>query len=266
MEMTKNDRRINIALIMAIIFFGTYTLFSAYKVADIKRSYSIREITYSKIADTCTTVSSGYKDEIFYDGSSRGEDDFPVKADFDELNSICTFGSIIGWVYSPGTLINYPVAQCDDNYYYLKHLIDGTENPSGAIYCDFRSQQNFEGENTVIYGHHMADGSMLASIKNYYSKESYYDEHPCIYLSTPYKNYTLEVFSAYQTVTSDDKTFSVSFSEDFTFKDYIDHLKANNAIKGIQDVSVTTMDRVVLFVTCAYQSENGRSVLACVIR
>lgn len=69
---------------------------------------------------------------------------------------------VVGWIYAPGTNINYPVVQATDNSKYLNTLFDGTSNASGAIFLDY--EDNAPGmvdQQTTIYGHHMNDGSMF---------------------------------------------------------------------------------------------------------
>ena len=54
--------------------------------------------------------------------------------DFDALAQ--TNPEIVGWIYVPGTNINYPVVQTNNNSKYLNTLFDGTANASGAIFLD----------------------------------------------------------------------------------------------------------------------------------
>lgn len=74
---------------------------------------------------------------------------------------------VVGWIYAPGTNINYPVVQATDNSKYLNTLFDGTSNASGAIFLDY--EDNAPGmvdQQTTIYGHHMNDGSMFNVISD----------------------------------------------------------------------------------------------------
>lgn len=71
---------------------------------------------------------------------------------------------VIGWIYSPETTINYPVVQGDDNAFYLKHLADGTENRNGCPFLDLQNRSDFSDDNSIIYGHHMQNGTMFAGI------------------------------------------------------------------------------------------------------
>ena len=261
---SKKEKTINILLTAVLTVSAVFTAFSASRVSVLKKAFDKKDAVYTALAESCTDVrdmsaSNGSKTE----NSGKKGSAFPVLADFASLNEKCAFGSAAGWVYCPDTVINYPVLQCDDNYYYLHHLIDGTENGGGTLYCDYRCESCFSGQSTIVYGHHMTDGSMLASIQKYYKEEDYYSAHPVIYLATPNGNYILEVFSAFATTTEDDKSFACTFSSDYNFGDYIEHLKGMNSIPGGTDIEVGAGDRVVSFVTCAYHVNNGRSILAC---
>ena len=87
------------------------------------------------------------------------------------------YNDIIGYVYSPGTPISYPIAYDGNNEYYLHHDLYGNYSEYGTIFLDARVPSDFSGQNNVLYGHHMADGSMFASISNY-KQQWYYDAHP----------------------------------------------------------------------------------------
>ena len=94
---------------------------------------------------------------------------------------------IVGWLYSEGTPINYPVVQGTDNSYYLTHLYDGTYNANGCLFLDRRVNRDFSSLHSIIYGHYMRSGAMCASLAGY-KDQAYYEEHPTLMLMTPDKN------------------------------------------------------------------------------
>ena len=74
------------------------------------------------------------------------------------------------WLYSEGTVINYPVVQGDDNSYYLYRMVNGEWNGKGSLFIDYRVEKPFRDFNTIIYGHRMKDGSMFHSLIEYEDK------------------------------------------------------------------------------------------------
>ena len=78
---------------------------------------------------------------------------------------------------------SYPIAYDGNNEYYLHHDLYGNYSEYGTIFLDARVPSDFSGHNNVLYGHHMSDGSMFASISNY-KQQWYYDAHPYFFLYT----------------------------------------------------------------------------------
>ena len=118
----------------------------------------------------------------------------PVKIDFDQL--LAQYPDTVGWLYCEGTPINYPVMQSDDNDYYLRRLPDGTYNTAGSLFADYRCGKIGETNNCIIYGHNMKNGTMFSSLTKYKS-QSYYDEHPVLYLYTPEGDYKIELIAGF---------------------------------------------------------------------
>ncbi|MGN0372474.1 MAG: SpaA isopeptide-forming pilin-related protein [Enterocloster sp.] len=84
------------------------------------------------------------------------------------------------WLQIPGTGIDYPVVQHEDDIYYLTHAFDHSEQAAGCIFLD-SSCVPLQSANTVIYGHNMKDGSMFGDLKQY-REERFFREHPVLRL------------------------------------------------------------------------------------
>ena len=115
------------------------------------------QIGYKQASDSYQKIEKQYI-------SDKDASGVPI-IDFDALAQ--TNPEIVGWIYVPGTNINYPVVQTNNNSKYLNTLFDGTANASGAIFLD--SDDTAPGmvdQQTTIYGHHMNDGSMFNVISD----------------------------------------------------------------------------------------------------
>lgn len=163
---------------------------------------------------------------------------------------------IIGWIYIEGTEVNYPVVQGSDNDFYLRHLFDGTYNSSGCLFLDAYSATDFTEMNSVIYGHHMKNGTMFYDLKEYKNQE-FYENHPYALLVTPDHKYKILFFSAYVSRTSA-SAWDVGFS-DVGYEEWLFELTGKSCFKA--NVVPTQDDRVVTLSTCSYEFNNARFVV-----
>jgi len=258
--MKKKTKGIIIGLLIVLILV---ILISASKLLSISHDYRVARRTYEKISNDYVTPSEQKTDPESGGGpAAQGEsgvvldsDRSPIEVDFDAL--LAQSRNVVGWLYSPDTVINYPVARAEDNDYYLHRLFDGTANPSGTLFLDYRCSRDFSDRNTIIYGHHMNDGTMLASIVDY-GKPGYYEEHPFLYLNTPDGNYRIDVFSGFITA-SDSTAFTLDLAEDDAFTLYVDKMKRFSDFQT--EIEVGLEDKLVTLVTCTYEYTEARFVL-----
>lgn len=126
---------------------------------------------------------------------SSDEGDGVPNVDFDALAAINP--DIVGWVYIPGTVVNYPVVQTDDNTTYLDRLFDLSGNGSGTIFMDMdNTAPGMLDQQTTLYGHHMYDGSMLKIIDNT-TDQAEFDKIETVYYITRTTTYVLKpIFTA----------------------------------------------------------------------
>lgn len=178
--------------------------------------------------------------------------------DFDALESINP--DTIGWLYCPDTVINYPVMMGGDNSYYLTHLPDGTEGKYGALFLD--CEASLDDIHPLIYGHHMRDGSMFASLTNY-GEQAYYESHPIVYLITRRTVYEIILFSGFET--SDiSQAFQRNFEDDAHYHEWLMWLREQSNFRA--DVPVNSSNHVLSLSTCAYSFNNARYILTGVMK
>lgn len=218
--------------------------FSGYKIVEEQRAYRVGANSYEKIISEVVGETSSA-----IEGISLPEREI----DFSELLRINREGN--AWIYCPGTIIDYPVAQGSDNAYYLDRTFDGRANKVGSIFLDYRNDPNYQDKNSVLYGHHMRNGSMFASIVGY-KKQSYYDAHPVFYLYTKEQTYIVELFAGFVKDASDTK---LSFQDEEEFLAYVEELKERSTFQA--NVQVNPEDRILTMSTCAYDFKNARYVL-----
>ena len=161
--------------------------------------------------------------------------------------------AIRGYLYSPGTVISYPVIQGTDNYFYLDHDIYGNPDVNGCIMLEYLNASDFSDNNSIIYGHHMKAGTMLASIDRY-KNASFYPDHSYMYLYTPGQTYRLDLIAGYS-CPHDDEVFCTALTDD-----QIARFKAKSTFAT--ELTDTSGPYVTLC-TCSYEHDNWRYVVIC---
>ncbi len=160
------------------------------------------------------------------------------------------------WLYAPGTLIDYPVVQGEDNNYYLHRLFNGENNACGTLFIDYRNLAGFLDPNTLIYGHHMRNGSMFKAI-TFYAEQTYFDSHPYMLIVTGEKRYLLELFAGYLT-SKDDHCYDIAISDAEDLAAFVSEARAKSNFET--SVEIEPGDRLVTLSTCAYAFENARYI------
>ena len=235
-----------IRCILTFIFASVF-VFSGYKIV----SYLTEQKEAVNLYKDYETNNSGSLPE------KTKEPD--IEIDFNSLKK--ENADIVGWIYSPETVINYPVLQGEDNNEYLYHLPNGKYNISGSIFADCRNSEFGLDSNYIIYGHHMKNDSMFGTIYEYRSEE-YYKKHPVIYYLTPDKNYKLELYSGFVA-----KTDSSVFEINKTTSDMDEYMKEIAKKPRFKtNAEYASGDKIVTLSTCTNVSDNERFVLIGIIK
>lgn len=163
---------------------------------------------------------------------------------------------MVGWIYCPGTVIQYPVVQGEDNEHYLSRMIDGTYNSAGTIFLDCRCDGSFQSSNSILYGHNMQDDSMFGTLE-YYEEQAYFAAHPVLYLLTPEVDYEVRLLAGLH-VPLDDEIYETDWTE-WDLQDYLrDIIERSDFDSG---ASYTDAERILTLSTCGAGSRDTRYVL-----
>lgn len=253
-----------ILLIVLCVVCLLVAAISAYRLISILGEYNKAVESYEDMSDCFVNAEPAATPEptpeVAGEEAAAAEPEAPaelspITVDFEAL--LATNEDVVGWIYSKDTVINYPIAQGEDNDEYLHHLLDGTYNSSGTLFVDCECAPEFAGANTIVYGHNMKNGSMFYSLLNY-REQSYYDAHPVMYLNTPSQNYRIDVFSGY-ICNYDSDTYTLSFPSEEDYVKYQQKMKSQSDFNC--DVELAPTDRVITLSTCTYEYDNARYVV-----
>ncbi|MDE5412541.1 class B sortase [Alkalihalobacterium chitinilyticum] len=164
----------------------------------------------------------------------------------------------VGWITVPNTSIDYPIVQTKDNDYYLDHNFQHSKSDAGSIFMDFRNAPDLSDRHSIIYGHHMRDGSMFKGLINY-QDEDFFEHNRTITIQTLTEETEWEIFSAYVTAT-DFYYIVTDFSSDQEYLDFLE-LVQNKSQYQPNDVPFTHQDQLLTLSTCAYDFEDARFVV-----
>jgi len=178
----------------------------------------------------------------------------PMEIDFDAMKAINKGAA--AWLYCPGTVIDYPIMQAEDYSYYLNHLPDGTENANGSLFIDYNCAPDFSGQLTVVYGHHMKSGKMFGSLKGY-KAQSYYNEHPYMYLYTPQGNYRIDLL--YGCVIGAGEWRERAFMYEQNVPALLSYAAHNATF--MSNEAHEEGDKIVALSTCSYEFDGARYVV-----
>jgi len=174
--------------------------------------------------------------------------------DFAKLNALND--EVIGWIRIGAVDISYPIAQAEDNDFYLHRTFLKEDNFAGCIFLNCDNSRYFTDQNTIVYGHNMRNLSMFGKLKRFAEQETF-DKNPYIWIFTADFIYQYRIFST-SIVNRVGDPYRTTFSEE-DFQAFIDESIESSEI-DCGDVEVTTDDRVITLSTCTGDDTTRRIV------
>lgn len=185
--------------------------------------------------------------------------------DFEELRK--TNEDIYAWITIPGTKVDYPVLQSEEDNYYLDKNLDHSTGYPGCIYTNKCNLKSFNDMHTILYGHNMKNDSMFGSLHDYESQENF-DTNRIIYVYTEQKRMTYEIYGA------------VKFTDVYIPAVYGVNSKAGNgqflqdlqvnaeqyaSVSNIAEMEVSAEDKLITLSTCISGEDTKRYIIVGVL-
>lgn len=169
---------------------------------------------------------------------------------------------IVGWLKIENTNINYPVMQTKDRPdYYLRKNFYKEYSVFGTPYIDENCDIE-NGNNLIIYGHHINGNKMFGELENY-KNEEYYNKHKFIKFYTLNEKAEYEIISVFKTTVYNDKGFKYyqyyNLEDEREFETFINKCK-ELSLYDTQKIAKYG-DKLLTLSTCEYSQNNGRLVV-----
>lgn len=233
-----------VLLVVAVVLAGV----ACYLYMDTQHQYDVQEQVNEKLAAYARVE----------DGGSR-----PPEVDWAGLKAVN--GDVVAWLQIPGTVINYPVFQGDDNDEYLRTSAEGTYSVGGQVFMDSENNSaNLTDEQTILYGHHLKDGSMFKQVADM-DDQTFFDSIRTVWYLTPDNTYELEPLFAYHVKEDDTTVRQFNWGSPAEFRSYLQSkLSGASAKRADASTIVEGCDHVLTLATCNYIEGKGRTVVVCV--
>lgn len=170
---------------------------------------------------------------------------------------------IYAWLYIPGTEINYPLLQReDDDSFYLDHNSAGESAKQGALFTEgVYNSKDFMDPVTIIYGHHMRSGEMFGNLQALYSAEGGLDEFGEIIIYLPESELHYQAFAG---VPYNKKHILAyhDFENPDVFQTFVEEALSVRSLNAVvnNEADVSPEDQLLILSTCL-QGNNQRRYL-----
>ena len=224
--------RVIIVLIVMIVISGVFLLLR-------KEEYNntINEVNDSKLDIKKEEIS--VKDEI---------DELKKKYNNDEVIAILNIDDEI----------NTPVAQTNDNQFYLKKSLSLKKSVLGSVFMDYRV--NKDSKQINIYGHNSTKYKPPFNALEGYLKKDYFNEHKSISLKIDNEVKKYEIFSI---VLADKKSteehMNLNYKKDSDWLKHFNRLKKRSIYKT--NIELNENDKVLVLQTCLFGKYKGKLMI-----
>ena len=189
-------------LVVVIVACGLWLGYYAVDSQHQKQTYETlaEDFLLKEPAPTVTTTEEeivGLEETLISSDNSASFSTAPPRHDLAALqaeNPDC-----VGWLTIPDTTVDYPVVWTPKNpEHYLRRDFYGNHASGGTPFLDGRNVAQAEGQNLILYGHNMLDGTMFKPMLQYLTP-NFQVTHENIYLELNGAQYRYQVIASLET-------------------------------------------------------------------
>ena len=252
----KQDDATAFLLIVIIFLVGVNLYIRFYEVNDYKAHVSQNTIN-NKVVES--------------NNSSLDETELNLYKRYGKLdiNSVSiedlkkTNDQVVAWITVDGTGINYPIVKGNDNSFYLNHDINKNVKLSGWTFMDYRNSADLSDDNTVFYGHNLANKTAFGSLTNVFTKEWFEESNHYIVALTEKGKYVYEIFSVYS-IEPEVYYLQNNFDNDEDLYKFITALQDRSMFKF--NTKLNKEDKIITLSTCSSDNKKRNVVHAKLIK
>ena len=166
----------------------------------------------------------------------------------------------VGWLAIPDTTVDYPVVwtPADPEHYLRRDFYDSYAS-GGTPFLDGRNDAQAEGQNLIVYGHNMLDGSMFKPVLQYLTS-NFQVTHEDIYLELDNSQYHYQVLAALETNTRSPVYAYTDLSDSTEMEDFRAMLLEETGLDTIPQA-----EGYLTLSTCNNQGGNSRVLVVAVL-
>ncbi|MFI3142190.1 MAG: sortase, partial [Clostridia bacterium] len=191
--------------------------------------------------------------------------DFPEDMQIEYANLYAINTDFVGYLSADGVGLALSIVQTDNDSEYLSKNFYGASTKYGCPFVTHLNSLDELDQNTIIYGHHMTDGTVFGVLDEYKDIQGFIDA-PVITFDTLGETYEWKIIAAFITNVeeSDDDgyVFMYYFTElgsEENFATYLSELESRSLYDT--GVDVLSTDKIITLSTCSHEFDDARFVV-----
>ena len=254
---------LSVVLVVVIVACGLWLGYYAVDSQHQKQTYETlaEDFLLKEPAPTVTTTEEeivGLGETLISSDNSASFATTPPRHDLAALqaeNPDC-----VGWLTFPDTTVDYPVVWTpNDPEHYLRRDFYGNYASGGTPFLDGRNEAQAKGQNLIVYGHNMLDGSMFKPVLQYLTP-NFRQTHQDIYLELNGAQYHYQVLAVLETNTRSPVYVYTGLSDSTEMEGFRAMLLEETSLDAIPQA-----EGYLTLSTCNNQGGNSRVLVIAVL-